>query len=102
MPHVALHVAHPPAGIALVPGAIELLSRYSRAARSGCRRGPQGSLAPFLPPKLDEGRFIAAHDNPGVGAADKEASILHGDPPFPITPYSKPPCINVNTLSIDS
>ena len=91
-----------PAGIALVPGAIELLGRNSELHDQIAGEVLKGSLAPFLPPESDEGRLIAAHDNSGVRAADKEASILHGDPPFPITPYSKPPCINVNTPSIDS
>ena len=32
-------------------------------------------LAPLLPPEADQGRFIAAHDDSGVGAADEAAAI---------------------------
>ena len=31
-------------------------------------------LAPFLVPEADQGGFIVAHDDPGVGAADKAPS----------------------------
>ena len=35
-------------------------------------------LAPFLAPKADQGRFITAHDDPGVRAADERSVyILH-------------------------
>ena len=32
-------------------------------------------LAPFLPPQADQGCFIAAHDDPGVRAADEKSSF---------------------------
>ena len=31
-------------------------------------------LAPLLPPEAQQGGFIAAHDDPGVGAADELAT----------------------------
>ena len=31
-------------------------------------------LAPFLPPEPEQGCFVGAHDDPGVGAADERAA----------------------------
>ena len=65
----------PPAGIALVPGAVEVLGRgpelHDEVAGQVLRLG----LAPFLAPEADQGGFVAAHDDPGVGAADEGAAI---------------------------
>ena len=65
-----------PAGIALVPGAVELLGGgpelHDEVAGQVLRLG----LAPLLAPKADQGGFIAAHDDPGVRAADERAAIL--------------------------
>src|SRR5262249_21950941 len=33
------------------------------------------NLAPLLAPKADQSRLVAAHDNPGVGAADKSSAV---------------------------
>jgi hypothetical protein len=75
MPDPALHVADLPAGVALVPGAVELLSGgpelHDEVAGQVLRLG----LAPFLPPKADQGGFIAAHDGPGVGSTDETAPL---------------------------
>ena len=71
MPHPTLHVADLPAGIALVPGAIEVLGcrpeLHDEVAGQVLRLG----LAAFLAPQADQGGFIAAHDDPGVRAADE-------------------------------
>ena len=73
----ALDVRDPPAGIALVPGAVELLG----AVPSCTMRLPDrssGSASPrFLAPEADQGGFIAAHDDPGVGAADESATLKY-------------------------
>jgi hypothetical protein len=62
----ALHVADLPAGVALVPGAIELLGcsteLHDEVAREVLRLG----LASFLPPKLNQGGLVVAHDDPGI------------------------------------
>ena len=72
----ALDVGDPPAGIALVPGAVELLGRgpelHDEVAGQVLRLG----LAPFLAPEADQGRLVAAHDDPGVRAADEGAAAL--------------------------
>jgi hypothetical protein len=71
---VALHVPDLPAGVALVPGAIELLScapkLHDEVAREVLRLG----LAPFLAPEPDQGGFIGAHDDAGVRAPYKGTS----------------------------
>ena len=71
----ALHVTDLPAGIALVPGAVEVLGRrpelHDEIAGEVLRLG----LAPFLAPEADQGGFVAAHDDPGIRAADKGAAI---------------------------
>src|SRR5499433_4510942 len=72
---LALHVADLPAGVALVPGAVELLGRppelHDEIAREVLRLG----LAPFLPPQSDQSGLIIAHDDPGIRTADEEASV---------------------------
>ena len=54
-------------GIAFVPVAVEVLGRrpelHDEVAGQVLRLG----LAPFLAPEADQGGFIAAHDDPGVG-----------------------------------
>ena len=74
----ALDVGNAPAGIALVPGAIELLGcgpeLHDEVAGQVLRLG----LAPLLAPQADQGGFIAAHDDPGVRAADERAAVLVG------------------------
>ena len=71
----ALDVVDPPAGIALVPGAVEVLGGgpelHDEVAGQVLRLG----LAPFLAPQADQGGFIAAHDDPGVRAADEAPAI---------------------------
>jgi hypothetical protein len=71
----ALHVTDLPAGIALEPGAVEVLGcrpeLHYEIAGEILRLG----LAPFLAPEADQGGFIAAHDDPGVRAADERTAL---------------------------
>ena len=67
----ALHIAHPPAGVALIPGAVEILSRCPELHNEIAGQILGLGLAPFLAPEADQGGFIAAHDDPGVRAADE-------------------------------
>jgi hypothetical protein len=66
MPDPALHIPDLPAGVALVPGAIEFLGcsteLHDEVARQVLRRG----LASLLPPQADQGGLIVAHDDPSV------------------------------------
>jgi hypothetical protein len=74
MPDPALHVSDLPASVALKPGAVQLLGcspeLHDEIAGEVLRLG----LAPFLAPQAFQGGFVAAHDDPGIGAADKCAS----------------------------
>ena len=45
-------------------------------------------LAPLLAPEADQGGFIAAHDDPGVRAADEDAAVLVGLLSTPAISYS--------------
>ena len=71
----ALDVGDTSAGVALVPGAIELLGRgaklYDQIARQVVRLG----FSPLLAPELDQGRLVSAHDDPRVRAADEGPAI---------------------------
>src|SRR5207245_11642421 len=75
MPDPALHVADLPAGVALVPRAVELLGcspeLHDEVAGEVLRLG----LASFFSPQTDQGRLIAAHDDAGVGTADETSAI---------------------------
>ena len=71
----ALDVGDAPAGIALVPGAVELLGRAAELHNEVAGQVLRLGFAAFLAPKADQGGFIAAHDDPGVRAADECAAI---------------------------
>ena len=73
---VALGGDDPPAAVALVPGAIEVLGDGPELNDEVAGEVLGGSLAALLAPEPDEGRLIAAHDDPGVRTADKRAAIL--------------------------
>src|SRR5262245_27485612 len=75
MPDPALHVAHLPAGVALVPGAVELLGSPPELHDEIAREVLRLDLASLLAPYPDQGGFIAAHDDAGVGAANETAAI---------------------------
>ena len=75
MPDPTLHVADLLSGIALVPGAIELLGCSPELHDEVAGQVLRLSLAPFLPPEADKGRFVIAHDDPGVRAADEGAAV---------------------------
>jgi hypothetical protein len=72
---LALDIGDAPAGVALVPGAIELLGGgpelHDEVAGQVLRLG----LATLLAPEAEQDRFVAAHDNPGVRAADEGAAV---------------------------
>src|SRR5262249_34110343 len=72
---VALHVPDLAAGIMLEPEAIELFRGPSELHDEVVREILRLGLAPFLAPKADQGGFIAAHDDAGVRAANKSATI---------------------------
>ena len=75
MLHAALDIGDAPAGVALIPRAIELLGRspelHDEVAGQVLRLG----FAPFLAPKLDQGCLVTAHDDPGVRAANERTAL---------------------------
>jgi hypothetical protein len=72
----ALDIGDAPAGIALVPGAVEFLGGGPELDNQVTGQVLWRGLPTLLAPELDQGRFVAAHDDPGVGAADEGPAIL--------------------------
>jgi len=70
-----LHVSDLPAGVTLIPGAIELLGCPSELHNEVARQVLRLGLAAFLAPEPDQGGFIVAHDDPSVRAADEETAL---------------------------
>src|SRR5262245_11970968 len=75
MPNPALHVADLPAGLALVPGAVELLGLFAELHGEIAGEVIRLSFAPFLPPQAHQGGLVVAHDDAGVGTTDEGAAI---------------------------
>jgi hypothetical protein len=75
MPDPALDVADLPAGGALVPGAIELLSGPAELHDEVSRQVLRLGLASFLAPKAYQSGLVAAHDDASVRAANEEAAV---------------------------
>jgi hypothetical protein len=84
MSHVALHVTDLPAGIALEPGAIELLGSSSELNNEVAGEILWLGFAPFLPPEAEQGGFIVAHNDSGIRAADEGAAAY-----VLVCPYSR-------------
>src|SRR5262249_60706672 len=62
-------------GIALVPVSVEGFGDAAELDDEIARLVLRLDLAAFLPPEAEEGRFVGAHDHPGVGAADECAAL---------------------------
>ena len=62
-------------GVALVPMPVEGFSHEPELDDEVAGQVLRLGLAPFLAPQADQGGFIVAHDDPGVGAADEEAPV---------------------------
>ena len=62
-------------GIAFVPMAVEGLGHKAELDDEVAGQVLRLGLAPFLAPQADQGGFIAAHDDPGVGAADEASPV---------------------------
>jgi hypothetical protein len=69
VPDPALDVPHPPAGIALVPGPVEVLGGRPQLHDEVAREVLGFDFAPLLLPEPDQGGVVVAHDDPGVRAA---------------------------------
>src|SRR5690349_19829415 len=75
MPDPALWVPDLPAGVALVPGAVELLGCSPELHDEVAGEVLWLGLSSLLAPQADQGGFIAAHNDAGVGAADEGATV---------------------------
>ena len=75
---VALDVGNAPAGVAFVPGAVELFCCGPELHNEVAGQVLRLSLAALLLPKANEGRFIAAHNYSGIRAADERTAVLVG------------------------
>ena len=62
------------AGIALVPGPIEVFGCQAELDDEFAREVLRPDLAAFLLPQADQGLLILAHDDAGVGAADESGA----------------------------
>jgi hypothetical protein len=72
---VALGADNPLAGVPFVPGPVEVLGGVPELHDEIARQVLRRCLAALLPPELDEGRLIVAHDNAGVRATDEGAAV---------------------------
>ena len=63
-------------GVALVPVPVEVLGHEAELDDEVAGQVLRLGLAALLPPEAEEGGFVVAHDDPGVGAADEAAPIL--------------------------
>jgi hypothetical protein len=75
MPHAPLHVADLVAGVALVPGAVEVLGSLPELHDEVSGQVLRLCLAPFFAPQPNKGGLVAAHDDPGVRATDEETAL---------------------------
>jgi hypothetical protein len=71
-----LDVPHAPAGIALIPGTIEVLGCGSELHNQVAGEVLRLGLAPFLQPEADQRRFVVAHNYAGVGPTDEGTAVF--------------------------
>ena len=62
-------------GVAFVPMPVESFSHEPELDDEVAGQVLWLSLPPFLAPQADQGCFIVAHDDAGVGAADETSAI---------------------------
>ena len=61
-----LAVLNAMAGLALVPGVVELLGHYAELDDELAGQVGRANLAAFFLPKTDQGIFVPAHDDAGI------------------------------------
>src|SRR5690242_12204148 len=67
-------------GIGLIPAPVQLFGRQAKLDQEMARQILRLDLATFFLPEADQGGFVIAHDNPGVGAADEVSPISRLNP----------------------
>jgi hypothetical protein len=70
-----LHALNGATGIALVPLPIKVLGDTSELHQQNVGKILRLDFAALFPAQADQGRFIVAHDNAGVRAADEGAAL---------------------------
>jgi hypothetical protein len=63
-------------GVALVPAPVQFFSDDPELNDKLSREVGTGRLATLFLPELQQGLLVLAHDDPGIGAAEKVPSIL--------------------------
>ena len=61
--------------LSLVPAPVQILGHGPKLDDEVAGQVLRLDLTPLLPPQPHQGDFVVAHDDPGVGAAYKSASI---------------------------
>ena len=74
MSNVLLHIRDDLPGIGLVPAPVELFGNSAKLDDEIARKVSRLGLAAFFAPKPQQSRLVIAHDDPGVGAADKASA----------------------------
>ena len=75
MPDPLLDVGDHLAGVAFKPMPVEVFGDPPELNNEVSGQVLGLGFAAFLPPKPMQGRFVRTHDDPSVGAADKDASF---------------------------
>src|SRR5262249_6849544 len=80
VPDTGLHSAHVAAGIALVPGPIEVLGHGPELHDQVAGEILRWRFPALLAPEPDEGCLFVAHNDAGVRAADEGAAVNLSSP----------------------
>ena len=75
MSDVLLNVGDDLPGIGLVPTAVQLLGHRPELDDEVAGQVLRLSLAALFPPQAEQGGFVLAHDDPGIGTADEGTPI---------------------------
>ena len=76
MENAVLNTNDAMAGVALVPAPVQILCDHPKLDDELAGQVGTDSLAPLFFPELQQGFLVFAHDDAGIGAADKVSSIL--------------------------
>src|SRR5437773_2283098 len=92
-----LDIRDTPAGISLVPGAIQFFGGSPELHDEVAGQIRWLGLTPFLPPQADQGGFIAAHDDPGIGSAYEASSTPINRRIFHFAPHRNMSICDIST-----
>ncbi len=75
MKDLPLHLSDDMAGVLLVPVPVQMLGHRAELDQEVAGQVLGFDLAPLLPPEAEQRRLVIAHDDPGIRAADKGATV---------------------------